>query len=81
MKKLIIKQQYIFRIFLEKIQLAPVKRKSKNKFVFIFHQYFYVQYYPGSGSFFLPGSRIQIRDGAMVGSGSGINHSGSATLP
>jgi hypothetical protein len=27
---------------------------------------------PGSGAFLLPGSGIRIRDGAMVGSGSGI---------
>jgi hypothetical protein len=28
---------------------------------------------PGSGAFLPPGSRIRIRDGAMVGSGSGIS--------
>jgi hypothetical protein len=36
---------------------------------------------PGSGAFLPPGSGIRIRDGAMVGSGSGIKHPGSATLP
>jgi hypothetical protein len=35
---------------------------------------------PGSGAFLAPGSGIRIRDGAMVGSGSGIKHPGSATL-
>jgi hypothetical protein len=34
----------------------------------------------GSGAFLPPGSGIRIRDGAMVGSGSGIKHPGSATL-
>jgi hypothetical protein len=32
------------------------------------------------GAFLPPGSGIRIRDGAMVGSGSGIKHPGSATL-
>jgi hypothetical protein len=35
---------------------------------------------PGSGAFLPPGSGIRIRYGAMVGSGSGIKHPGSATL-
>jgi hypothetical protein len=35
---------------------------------------------PGSGAFLPPGSGIRIRDGVMVGSGSWINHPGSATL-
>jgi hypothetical protein len=35
---------------------------------------------PGSGAFSPPGSGIRIRDGAMVGSGSGMKHPGSATL-
>jgi hypothetical protein len=38
---------------------------------------------PGSGAFLPLGSGIllsRIRDGAMVGSGSGIKHPGSATL-
>jgi hypothetical protein len=35
---------------------------------------------PGSGAFLPFGSGIRIRDKAMVGSGSGIKHPGSATL-
>jgi hypothetical protein len=38
----------------------------------------FIQKEVGSGAFLPPGSGI--RDGAMVGSGSGIKHPGSATL-
>jgi hypothetical protein len=34
----------------------------------------------GSGAFLPPGSGLRIRDGTMVGSGSGIKHPGFATL-
>jgi hypothetical protein len=64
------------------IKLAPETIKSKKKVGFNFHPIFMysrirdpVLFYPTD-----PVSGIRIRDGAMVGSGSGINHPGSATL-
>jgi hypothetical protein len=55
------------------IKTCSRNHKKKKKVIFIFHPYFYF----GSG---MKNVRIRIRDGKIFGSGTGIKHTGSATL-